>query len=187
LPHPAWGTDSHLYFGWRHGEWRDLARAAAVWPAAVRFVSELGAQAVPSTAAFMGPERWPDLDWENLTEHHCLQKEIFDERVPPAQYPTFESWREATQAYQARLVRAQVEALRRLRSGPVGGFAVFCLSDAQPAVSSAIVDHGPPALPSWWCRTGRQRAMRRRQAWPLPSTSSTTSAKPWSVPRWRRP
>ncbi len=141
LPHPAWGTDSHLYFGWRYGSWRDLSRAAAVWPAAVRFVSELGAQAVPGTASFMSPERWPDLDWEHLADHHCLQKEIFGSRVPPGQYPTFEKWREATQAYQARLVQAQVEALRRLRSGPVGGFAIFCLSDAQPAVSSALLDH----------------------------------------------
>ena len=141
LPHPAWGTDSHLYFGWRQGGWRDLSRAAAVWPAAVRFVGELGAQAVPATAAFMGPERWPDLDWERLAEHHCLEKGIFDERVPPARYSTFEAWRYATQAYQARVVQAQVEALRRLRSGPVGGFAVFCLSDAQPAVSSAVLDH----------------------------------------------
>jgi beta-mannosidase len=89
----------------------------------------------------MRPERWPDLDWDHLVEHHCLEKEIFDQRVPPAQYPTFEMWREATQAYQADLVRAQVEALRRLRSGPVGGFAVFCLSDAQPAVSAAVLDH----------------------------------------------
>jgi hypothetical protein len=89
----------------------------------------------------MRPERWPDLDWDHLAEHHCLEKEIFDQRVPPAQYPTFEMWREATQAYQADLVRAQVEALRRLRSGPVGGFAVFCLSDAQPAVSAAVLDH----------------------------------------------
>jgi beta-mannosidase len=141
LPHPAWGTDVHLYFGWRHGGWRDLPRAAAVWPAAVRFVGELGAQAVPGTAEFMGPERWPDLDWERLAEHHCLQREIFDERFPTARYPTFEAWRDATQAYQARLVAAQVEALRRLRSRPVGGFAVFCLSDAQPAVSSAVLDH----------------------------------------------
>ncbi len=141
LPHPARGTDSHLYFGWRHGGLRDLSRAAAVWPAAVRFVSELGAQAVPATASFMRPERWPDLDWEHLAAHHCLQKETFDQRVPPAQYPTFEEWREATQVYQARLLQAQVEALRRLRSGPVGGFAVFCLSDAQPAVSSAVLDH----------------------------------------------
>ena len=78
---------------------------------------------------------------DGLVEHHCLQKEVFDERVPPAQYPTFENWREATQAYQALLVRAQVEGLRRLRSGPVGGFAVFCLSDAQPAVSAAVLDH----------------------------------------------
>ena len=141
LPHPARGTDSHLYFGWRHGGLRDLSRAAALWPAAVRFVSELGAQAVPVTASFMGPERWPDLDWEHLAAHHCLQKDIFDLRVPPAQYPTFEAWREATQVYQARLLQAQVEALRRLRSGPAGGFAVFCLSDAQPAISSAVLDH----------------------------------------------
>ena len=38
-------------------------RALAAWPAAGRFVGELGAQAVPTTAGFMAAERWPDLDW----------------------------------------------------------------------------------------------------------------------------
>ncbi len=141
LPHPLWGTDSHLYFGWYHGRWSTLRRAIAAWPAAGRFVGELGAQAVPCTDAFMQHERWPELDWDHLAEHCCMQKEIFDDLVPPSQYSSFEAWRDATQAYQARLVRSQVETLRRLQFRPTGGFAVFCLNDAQPAVSWSLLDH----------------------------------------------
>jgi beta-mannosidase len=141
LPHPVWGTDSHLYFGWYHGRWSDLHRAVAAWPAAGRFVGELGAQAVPYTAEFMEPDRWPELDWDHLAEHCCMQKEIFDDLVPPAQYASFEAWRDASQAYQARLVRSQVETLRRLQFRPTGGFAVFCLNDSQPAVSWSLLDH----------------------------------------------
>lgn len=141
FPHPAWGTDAHFYFGWYHGRSTDLPRVLAAWPAAARFVSELGAQAVPYTAEFMEPQRWPDLDWKELEEHHCLQKAIFDGLVPPANFETFEAWRDATQAYQAHLVKAQVETLRRLKFHPTGGFAVFCLNDAQPAVSWSLLDH----------------------------------------------
>lgn len=141
LPHPAWGTDSHLYFGWYHGRSDDLPRAMAAWPAAGRFVGELGAQAVPYTADFMEPERWPHLDWAGLSRHFCLQKSIFDDVVPPSRYATFEEWRDATQDYQARLVRLQVESLRRLHFRPTGGFAVFLLNDCQPAVSWSLLDH----------------------------------------------
>ena len=68
LPHPPKldGTDSHLYFGWYHGDERDLAGLARACPRLVRFVTEFGAQAVPDHADFMEPERWPDLDWERL-------------------------------------------------------------------------------------------------------------------------
>jgi beta-mannosidase len=141
LPHPAWGTDTHLYFGWYHGRWDDLPRAMATWPAAARFIGELGAQAVPHTADFMEPELWPDLDWERLGRHFCLQKSIFDDLVPPSRYASFEEWRDATQAYQARLVRFQVESLRRLQFRPTGGFAVFLLNDCQPAISWSLLDH----------------------------------------------
>jgi beta-mannosidase len=141
LPHPAWGTDSHLYFGWYHGNMRGLPAALAAWPALGRFVSELGAQAVPYTAGFMSPQRWPELDWARLQAHHCLQKPLFDKFVPPSAYASFDSWRDATQAYQAQLVRLQVEALRRLKYAPTGGFAVFCFNDAQPAVSWSVLDH----------------------------------------------
>ena len=83
LPHPAWGTDSHTYFGWYHGDERDFPTWMRRLPVLARWVSEFGAQAVPETAAFMEPERWPDLDWERLGERHSLQKQHFDRFVPP--------------------------------------------------------------------------------------------------------
>jgi beta-mannosidase len=141
LPHPAWGTDSHLYLGWYHGEERDLPPLLARAPVVGRFVSEFGAQAVPDTADFMHPERWPDLDWEHLEAHHGLQRAIFERRVPPGQAGTFAEWQAGTQQYQATLLRHHIETLRRLKYRPTGGFAVFMLADAQPAVTWSVLDH----------------------------------------------
>ena len=143
LPHPPQldGTDSHLSFGWNHGDERDLPGLARTMPRLVRFVSELGAQAVPSSAAFADPGAWPALDWERLATVHGMQRTIFDRRVPAADHPTFASWQQATQAYQAAVVRNQVEALRRLKYRPTGGFAVFLLADGHPAISWSLLDH----------------------------------------------
>lgn len=135
------GTDSHLYFGWYHGDERDLTRFAAALPRLVRWVSEFGAQAVPESADFCHPEQWPDLDWEHLQEHHSLQKLFFDQRVPPADYATFDQWRTATQRYQADLVKHHVEALRRLKYRPTGGFCHFAFADGHPAVTWSVLDH----------------------------------------------
>ncbi len=135
------GTDSHLYFGWYHGEERDLPGFAAALPRMVRFVSEFGAQAVPESDAFLEPDRWPDLDWERLEDHHGLQRAFLDRRVPEADHATFASWRAATQAYQSTVVRHHVEELRRLKYRPTGGFLQFLLTDAQPAVSWSLLDH----------------------------------------------
>jgi beta-mannosidase len=141
LPHPAWGTDSHLYLGWYHGSERDLPALLARFPVVGRFVSEFGAQAVPETADFMNPDQWPNLDWDRLEAHHALQRSVFDERVPPENWPTFAGWRAATQAYQATLLRFHIETLRRLKYRPTGGFCLMLLADAQPAVSWSILDH----------------------------------------------
>ena len=143
LPHPPLfdGTDSHLYFGWYHGHERDLPGFLRRLPRLARFVSEFGAQAVPTTADFCEPERWPDLDWERLGHTHGLQKALFDRHVPPADHGTFESWADATQAYQAMLVRRQVEALRRIKYAPTGGFAQFCFADGHPAVTWSVLGH----------------------------------------------
>ncbi len=141
FPHPAWGTDSHLYFGWYHGEERELPATLARVPVLARFVSEFGAQAVPDAADFMRPEQWPNLDWNELEAHFALQRVIFEERVPPSQSATFAAWRTATQMYQATLLRHHIETLRRLKYQPTGGFCLFLLADAQPAVSWSILDH----------------------------------------------
>ena len=143
LPHPPQldGTDSHLYFGWYWGEERDLPKLCATLPRLVRFVSEFGAQAVPDDAAFCEPTRWPDLDWESLGEHHCLQKPGLDRYVPPSQHPTFDEWRVATQQYQATLIKHHVETLRRIKYRPTGGFAQFLFADCMPAVTWSVLGH----------------------------------------------
>jgi beta-mannosidase len=141
VPHPIWGTDSHFYFGWYHGDERDFPTVLARLPVLARFVSEFGAQSVPATADFMAPEQWPNLDWDHLTAHHSLQKELFDQRVSPHDFSTFDGWRAATQAYQADLLKHQIETLRRLKYRPTGGFCFFLLADAQPAVTWSVLDH----------------------------------------------
>jgi beta-mannosidase len=143
LPHPPQldGTDSHLYFGWYHGHERDLPGFLRAVPRMGRFVTELGAQAVPVTADFCEPERWPDLDWERLGRTHALQKAVFDRYVPPGDHATFDGWRAATQAYQATVVRRQIEALRRIKYRPTGGFAQFCFADGHPAVTWSVLGH----------------------------------------------
>jgi beta-mannosidase len=143
LPHPPQldGTDSHLYFGWYHGDERDFPGFLRAVPRMGRFVTEFGAQAVPDDADFCEPERWPDLDWERLGHTHALQKAVFDRVVPPAEHDTFDGWRTATQEYQAVVVRRHIEALRRIKYRPTGGFAQFCFADGHPAVTWSVLGH----------------------------------------------
>jgi beta-mannosidase len=143
LPHPPQldGTDSHLYFGWYHGHERDFPGFVKAWPRIARFVSEFGAQAVPASATFMQPERWPDLDWKHLGHTHALQRRFFDQFVPPADFAGFDEWRAATQDYQATVIRHHIETMRRLKYRPTGGFAMFMLTDGHPAVSWSVLDH----------------------------------------------
>jgi beta-mannosidase len=138
------GTDSHLGFGWRHGEAEDLAAFAARLPRMVRFVSEFGADAAPRTAPFVEEQLdayvWPDLDWDLLAERHGYQRAIFERCFPPADYESWQHWAETTQLYQAYVLKIQIEALRRLKYRPTGGFCFSSLVDAAPAISSSILD-----------------------------------------------
>lgn len=135
------GTDSHLYFGWYHGEERDLPSFAAKIPRLVRFVSEFGAQAIPDSDDFIDVSSWPNLDWTHLSTRHGLQKRIFDLRVPPEVFDTFEEWKIATQIHQADVIRHHIETLRRLKYRPTGGFCMFALNDSMPMVSWSVLDH----------------------------------------------
>ncbi|MBL8776492.1 MAG: hypothetical protein JNK12_11185 [Acidimicrobiales bacterium] len=135
------GTDTHTYFGWYFGDERDFPTFLRRLPRLARFVTEFGAQAVPEDAAFCEPERWPDLDWPRLARTHNLQKHAFDRYVPPADSTTFDEWRDATQRYQAEVVKHHIEALRKLKYRPTGGFAQFCFADGHPAVTWSVLGH----------------------------------------------
>jgi beta-mannosidase len=106
-----------------------------------RFVSAFGAQSVPDSDAWMQPERWPDLDWDELAAHHGMERAAFLAHVPPTDTKSFDEWREATQAYHAALVQLQIEDLRRCKAKPAGGFSVFAFADPGPAVGFGVLDH----------------------------------------------
>ena len=143
------GTDSHLFFGWFHGRAGDIDGFAATMPSMVRFVGEFGAQSVPFTDDFMQPHRWPNLDWERLAQHHGLQLDVMEQHVPPHEYATFDSWRAATQHHQAEALRSTIEALRRLKYRPTGGFCLLSLHDPHPAIGWGVLDHQRIPKAAW--------------------------------------
>ncbi len=144
------GTDAHLWLGWHRGDIGDLAERARLLPRTVRFVSEFGAQSVPDTlAGMLDPADYPDLDWEDLEQHHGLEPHVLLARLPPADLPTFESWRRGTQRYQAHLLREQIETLRRLKYRPVGGFTFSWFADPAPMISASVLDHERRPKAAW--------------------------------------
>ena len=131
LPHPPRldGTDSHLWFGWYHGEARDLSTLAARMPRLVRFVSEFGAHSVP--AGLPLPPSWPpdDRGRAALTSWG-LPIEVAERHVPFADYPDARAWADATRRYQSELIGHHVSLLRRLKYHPTGGFEVMIVLPA---------------------------------------------------------
>lgn len=140
------GTDSHLWYGWHHGEAEGLARRARLLPRSVRFVSEFGADSVPTSADFVGdPDRvaasWPDLDWDRLAHDHGYDRATFELLFPPEEFASFDDWRDTTQHYQSYVLKTQIEALRRLKYRPTGGFCFSSLADPAPSISPSVLDH----------------------------------------------
>jgi beta-mannosidase len=150
-PHPPKldGTDTHLTFGWGGGDERQLPAFARLLPRFVRFVSQLGAAAVPVTDDFVDASRWPDLDWDRLVRGHGLQRRLFERHVPPSDFASYDEWKTATQEHQAQVVQRQVEELRRLKYRPTGGVVAHTLADAQPGVTAALLDHERVPKPAW--------------------------------------
>ena len=155
------GTDSHLYFGWYHGDERDLPGFAAAMPRMVRFVSEFGAQAVPADADVHGARALarPRLGAAAASATAC-RRPSSTSGCPPADHATFDAWREATQRYQAALLRHHIETLRRLKYRPDRRASPqFSLADAIPAVTWSRARSRPRGR-SWLPRRRRRRAAR---------------------------
>jgi beta-mannosidase len=133
------GTDTHLRFGWHAGTGRDLETFARRIPRMVRWVSSFGAQSVPRSDQVKIVD-WP-ADLGLLAERYGLNESGFRQYIPRSDASSIDDWIEASQAYQATLLRRQIETLRRLKYKPTGGFTFSALADCRPAISMAIFDH----------------------------------------------
>ncbi|MFQ3316143.1 MAG: beta-mannosidase [Candidatus Poriferisodalaceae bacterium] len=137
------GTDSHLYFGWQHGEVSNLEALASKFPRLVEFVSEFGAQAVPQNleiAEAAGAEHFPNINTEILQNTYGAELQLLIRTSPLNQFSTWDLWVTATQLRQAEIIRHTVEILRTLKYRPTGGYCQFMLADAMPYVSYAVLD-----------------------------------------------
>jgi len=115
------GSDSHLWLGWRFGVASDLAELLKKWPRLGSFVGAIGSQSV-------GLDDWD----ENEPSWPGAEVGAFQRYIPRRAYADGLSWAQGTQAYQAEVIRAQIETLRRLKYKPTGGFCVMSLADSVP-------------------------------------------------------
>lgn len=133
-------NDTVAWFGWRKGTGRDLAAFMRRHPRRVQWLSTFGAQSFPDDDGFVESDRWPDLHWGELAGAYGLDIEALDRYVPRSDYADYRSYQQATQDYQATVVRRQIEQLRRNKYAPTGGFTFWTLIDTRPSVSFAVVD-----------------------------------------------
>ncbi|MEC7915833.1 MAG: glycoside hydrolase family 2 TIM barrel-domain containing protein [Actinomycetota bacterium] len=154
------GTDSHLWFGWEHGEISDLKVVASRIPRLLRFVSEFGAQALPKDdeiSEACGADNFPLLNREVLTERFGAQLELLEQHTPVSEADSWEDWVHRTQLRQAEVVRHTIEILRTLKYRPNGGFCQFLFADALPFVSGAVLDHHRRPKMAWDALTAANR------------------------------
>ena len=137
------GDDSHLWFGWRHGDARrPRARGARGAPARRASCPRSARSRCRTTAEWMRPGAVARPRRGTTSPSTTAWSAMRSTRTcPSADAKSFDEWREATQAYQAALLQLQIEDLRRCKGTPCGGFAVFCLADPSPAVGFGLLDH----------------------------------------------
>ncbi len=131
LPRPSdpTGSDSQLWLGWHIGRPEDLPDLLRRWPRLGAFLGGIGSQSVAVEDWDRAAPRWPS-----------AERAAFARYVPRSAYGDGRSWAAATRAYQADVVRAQIETLRRLKYRPTGGFCIVALVDAEPGGGFGVLD-----------------------------------------------
>ena len=146
------GTDSHLWFGWEHGDIGDLNVLASRIPRLFRFVSEFGAQALPTDpkiAEACDANNFPHIDTEALTTEFGAQLELLEQHTPINKADNWDDWVHQTQLRQAEVLRHTIEMLRTLKYRPTGGFCQFLFADALPFISCSVLDHRRRPKKAW--------------------------------------
>jgi beta-mannosidase len=132
-------VDLHLLQGWADGIWADIAHVEPL------MVSEFGAQALPSLDSPVWDRigrRWPVADDDPAWRHAGFQFVNWAERGVglPSAHHALEAYVDASQAYQANLVRYVAEHLRTRKFEPCWGAFVFHLADPFPGIGAGLLD-----------------------------------------------
>ena len=124
------GSDIGLFFGWHEGQAEDLAEYGAALPRLVRFVSDLGAQALPNNL--------DDLD--AILGVLGAEPAALHRTTPADDYEDPASWAEQTRRYQADVIKTSIEILRVLKYNPTGGFCAGLWRSPRPGLTRALID-----------------------------------------------
>jgi hypothetical protein len=131
--------DLQLMLGWSAGSWRDLGQVEPLIAAA------FGAQALPTVDSPVWDDigrRWPVADDDPAWRHAGFQPVNWAERGAglPSAHQSLESYVQASQSYQAEVVRFAAEHLRTRKFESCWGAFAFHLVDPFPAIGFGLID-----------------------------------------------
>lgn len=131
-------SDAHLWLGWHAGGYEDLADVIRQWPRLGLFLGGFGSQSASI-------DDWP----EDAPSWQTAMAGAFERYLPRRAYANGTSWAMATRAYQADLVRSQIETVRRLKYRPTGGFCLMALADAEESGGFGVLSHDRQPKPAY--------------------------------------
>lgn len=138
IPHLS-GSDLGMYFGWFSGEASELAEYAAALPRFVRFVSDMGAQALPARLEY---------NLDELIDVFGAEPDALQAVIPATAFSDAATWVAQMRSHQANVLKTTIETLRVLKYQPVGGFCAGLWKGAGPGLSRALVDHDRTPRPA---------------------------------------
>jgi beta-mannosidase len=132
-------VDLHLMMGWSAGSWADLAQVEPM------MVTAFGAQSLPDADSPVWEQietRWPAADDEPSWRHAGFQPVNWAERGAglPSAHQTLEAYVEASQRYQADIVRFAAEHLRTRKFESCWGAFAYHLIDPYPGIGFGLLD-----------------------------------------------
>jgi beta-mannosidase len=131
--------DLHLMTGWSSGSWHDIAHVEPM------MVSAFGAQSLPSIGSPAWDaidKRWPVSDDDAAWRHSGFQPVNWAERGAglPSGHQDLESYVEASQDYQAEIIRFAAEHMRTRKFESCWGAFAYHLVDPFPGIGFGLLD-----------------------------------------------
>lgn len=141
-------SDAHLWLGWHAGGYEDLAEVVKRWPRLGTFLGGFGSQSV-------SVQEWD----QQSPQWTTAMRGAFERYLPRRAYASGSSWAHASRAYQADLVRSQIETVRRLKYRPTGGFCLVALADAEPSGGFGVLGYDRQPKPAYEALTDACRPL----------------------------